>query len=255
MKYLRTTFPASLLVASLALLISACTPQSRLALDPVASRTRWLMGKNFAVIADSFAVVAVAFDRDAGQQLHFDLEVTNLSGDTVLISPEKLTYDITHDSTLRIWKDTSVAALDPEPMLRRLVASREYEQGDYSSHLQGRNIDAIVGGVVTVVRAVTDGDKKSSEEKVKEDSAEAARRAEQLAGYLKRDQEHHEKMSYLNDLERNWGVALRKTSLAEREMIRGRVIFNPVRDAKGIRLSVPVGSRIYKFIFRQKPEK
>lgn len=254
MKYFGTLLRSLIVIVSLALLLSSCGAPSRLALEPVASRTRWLMGKNFSIASDSLAVVSVAFERDAGYRLHFDVEIVNLSADTILISPEQIVYTVALDSTLTRWKDSAIAALDPEPKLRALVSGRESEDSDYGSHLNGRNVDAVVNGVVTIVNVVTDGDRKSGEKKAKEDSARAAQRAEELAGYLKRDQEHEETVMYLNGLEREWGPALRRTSLATREAIRGRIIFTPVRDAAGMRLAVPVGSRIYTFVFRQRQE-
>jgi hypothetical protein len=217
----------------------------------VAAHTRWLMGRNFAVITDSAAGVSAAFERDDDDKIHFDLEVTNLGPDTVLIVPEKLFYTITRDTSLGTWIDTTVYALDPEPMLREIAERRENEQADYESHLTTRNVDAIVGGIVGVVKLAKGETKKSDEERRVADSTVAAERTEQLAGYLQRDRQHDETMEQINDMERSWNAALRKTSLANREIVRGRVIFPAVRDAAALKLSVPVGARTYDFIFRQ----
>jgi hypothetical protein len=246
-------FAYSIAVIALAAVLASCGGSKRVVLDPVASRTRWLMGKNFVVVADSNAVVSVAFEREYNEQLQFDVEVVNLSGDTVLVDPVAIAYDIARDSTLARWNDTTVGAIDPEPMLRTIAGSREVEEADYSSHLTSRNVGDIVSGIATIVRATTDGDKSDEERRVADSAAEADR-VNQLAGYIKRDDEHHATIAALNDLDRAWSAALRKTSLARRETIRGRVIFPAIRSARGLKVTVPIGGRSYVAEFRQRLE-
>jgi hypothetical protein len=167
------------LTLAVSFIFASCAPAPVLRLNPLASETKWIYGKEFARSATDDVEIAIAFESMDEAAIIFDVEITNLSGQPVLISPERFYY-----LSLASPQDTvSLAAasrqtsyaIDPEIKILDLDKKISRENASYAT---AAGIDAVGGLLDLVVSIATIGEEKTERE-IKEE--EQRRRDDEIA--------------------------------------------------------------------------
>jgi hypothetical protein len=209
-------------------------------LSPEVEWTSWLLGREYAGLpVDSFEVV-IAFDRTIGKSIVFDIEITNNSSKSILVSPEEFYYIPMRslddrDSSLQIF------AFNPENELLEIDKKVSRENASYASATATDAIFAVLE-LAEDIAAPNQGD---LDEEIQEGVAREINRNEQ-------EQTHHARVTNLSDLRAEWEMqALRKTTVDPDYQIRGRLHFPVTKNARFLRLSIPVGENRETVLFKQ----
>ena len=235
------------------LLGMACAPSPVLRLNPLSGETKWIYGKEFARCETDEVEIAVAFDSMDEAAIIFDVEVTNLAGQPVLISPERFYY------LSLVWPQDTVSlaaaprrasyAIDPEIKILDIDKEISRENASYATYT---SIDA-VGGLLDLVGIFANIGKKKTEQEIKEE--EQRRRDNEIA---RQNQEisYENIMARLKSEKAKWeSTTLRRTTLDPEQSVRGTVHFPANDQAKYLKLCFPIGETNLQIVFMQKKVK
>jgi len=103
-------------------------------LNPVSENTFWLFGQEYTKASNENIEIAFAFERMIDGNLIFDIEITNISDQTILISPEKFYYYPIHsidESTSD--QNNKIFAIDTEIKLHEVDSKISQETARYKS--------------------------------------------------------------------------------------------------------------------------
>lgn len=241
---LRKHFNAISLLAIGGVTLLSCTPAAVYRLHPVAGETRWLFGQEFVSSADSSVEVSVAFDRTWENLLVFEVEIVNISGQMVTVSPEQFYY-LPLVSLEQLLEDKRYFAVDPEEELLEIDKRISRQNANHRTYAA---LDATATVVDVAEDIVTIGQPKTEQE-VESDiqdnlERDAARRDEEIT--------HENRIINLNELRDTWAfTTLRKTTLANEETVSGKVYFPCHPRAPYLQVHVPIGASLNNFIFQQ----
>jgi hypothetical protein len=230
------------------LIFASCAPAPVLRLNPLAGETKWIYGKEFARSATDEVEIAVAFESMDEAAVVFDVEITNLSTQPILISPEKFYY------LPLAWPQDSVGlttatqvchAMDPETKILDLDKEIAREKSSYAT---AAGIDAVGGLLDLVVDIATIGEEKSEKE-IKEE--EQRKRDEEIARQ-QREVNHENRLASLKSEKAKWeSTTLRRTTLDPEQSARGRVYFRANEKATYLKLCFPIGEANVQIVFEQ----
>jgi hypothetical protein len=233
--------------------IVSCSAPPVLRLSPLADETEWLDGREYARSSAGDIEVAAAFESLDETFVVFDVEITNLSAQAVLVSPEKfyaLPLASPQDTVgLLAANHASNFAVDPEIKLLDIDKQMAREQASYAT---STGIDAAVSLLDLVITVATIGTEKSEEE-IKEE--ERARRENQIA-HQEREIDHNNRLAELKNLKEKWqSTTLRRTTLNPNQTLFGKVYFPANSQARYVKLYFPLGEAEGQVIFEQKKYK
>ncbi len=226
---------------------SCFSPMPVYRLTPVSTNSRWLNGQEVVSREDSVVDVALSFSHTYQGELVFEVEVENLSGDTILVAPEQC-YAI----PLKRDQDTATAndhptfrAQNPEHRIESVDVRKSRELASYKT---ANAVDAVVSLVGLVGNIASIGGEKSDEQREQERQWEER----QASDRIERDISHANVIRQLEDERRIWDTAaLRKATLLPGEVIRGEVHLPTDANAKLVRIVVRIVGSENSFIFRQ----
>ncbi len=89
-------------------------------LSPTIDDTIWLSGKEYAADSTNGIITFVAFERSDGANLIFDVEITNESGEQVLVTPEDFYY-LPRKNAADTISQRQIHALSPEANSSKLI--------------------------------------------------------------------------------------------------------------------------------------
>ncbi len=238
MRYLFSPFQKLFLTVISAILIQAgVSPHPILRLKPASDNTTWLFGKEYSSIAVENIKVAIAFDRAYRDYIVFDVEISNLSDELFLVSPEKFLCTPLISLTDSL-DEQKLYAVDPETKLLEIDKGLSKENADYAS-------EVIVDATVSILALFADI--ASDDEDGTDDYY-----AEAQLGRLERNANHSRQVTNLNILRDKWEFnTLRKTHLQPEYEIQGKIYFPVITDARFLKINLPIAGRVIKFFFEQ----
>lgn len=226
----------------------ACAPAPVLRLNPLAGETKWIYGKEFARSATDEVEIAVAFESMEDTTIVFDVEVTNLSAQPILVSPEKFYYSLLaspQDSVGLTTAKQVCHALDPETKILEFDKEISREKASYAT---AAGVDATFE-LLDLVFSLGEIGKQKSEDEIKEE--ERQERQEEIAD-CEREINHEKRLSELKTTKEKWeSTTLRRTTLDPDQSVRGRVYFRANQKAHYIKLCFPIGKDGLQLIFYQ----
>jgi hypothetical protein len=231
----------------------ACAPAPVLRLSPLSSETKWIYGKEFASSATDDLEIAVAFESMDEAAIIFDVEVTNLAGQPVLISPERFYYlslAVPEDTISLVATPKRISsAIDPEFEILDLDKKISRENASYAT---AAGIDAIGSLIGLFVDIATIG-KKKTEQEIKE---EEQSKCEDERFRRERQIDHENSLANLKNEKAKWeSTTLRRTTLDPEQSLRGRVYFPANDKTKYLKLCFPIGEANVQIVFEQKKVK
>lgn len=230
----------------------ACAPAPVLRLNPLASETKWVYGKEFARTATDEMEIAVAFESMDEATVIFDVEITNLSAQPILVSPEKFYYlPLTSlQDTVGLSTSKKVCyAINPEIKILDLDKEISRENASYATTA---GIDA-VGGLLDLFVDIATIGKKKTEKEIKE---EEKRKCDEEIARQEREIDHTNSLARLKSEKTKWeSTTLRRTTLDSEQSVRGRVHFLANEKAKYLKLCFPIGEANVQIVFVQQKVK
>lgn len=231
--------------------VIGCAPLPTFVLNPAEGNSVWINGKQVVSKSDGVYSVAVSFEETEGVNLVFDVEIKNMSDQTVIIEPEKFFY-----RGLAAKKDSFYEsrypsyALDPEFQLLQLDRQIAQENADQET---SEGIDLFFGILDFVADVATINEPKTDEEIRNEEEADFEREMMSKADAA----DYRRTIRDLNDYKNYWSrVTLRKTSLGPNQSISGKVYFAakpfpPMKRMKMIKMYFPIGEKSFDFLFNR----
>lgn len=229
---------------SVILFLSCCSYQRPLfRLTPETDQTTWLFGKEYSKQSQNGLITAIAFEKYTYNHIVFDVSISNISSEDVLIAPENFYY-LTSDSSLSKPR-IKIFAIDPELQLIEAEKQSSKEEARYSKTTDLYLFSSFLGLLSDVSSA---GKSKTEEEREAERLDDEEERQDREESEIW----HKEKMHDLNELRSEWEVgALRKTTLKERFTIHGKVYFHRNDQTEWIQVNFPLGESCFQFGFHQ----
>jgi hypothetical protein len=236
------------LTLAVSVIFASCAPAPVLRLNPLADETKWIYGKEFARNATDEAEIAVAFESMEDTTIVFDVEVTNLSAQPILVSPEKFHYLLLaspQDSVVLATAKQVCYALNPETKILDLDKEISRENASYAT---AAGIDATFE-LLDLIFSLGEIGKQKSEDEIKEE--ERQERQEEIAD-CEREINHEKLLAELKTTKEKWeSTTLRRTTLDPDQSVRGRVYFRANQKAHYIKLCFPIGQASLQLIFYQ----
>ncbi len=213
-------------------------------LNPVSENKFWLFGQEYTKATNENIEIAFAFERMIDGNLIFDIEITNISDQTILISPENFYFYPMHsidDSTSN--QNNKIFAIDPEMKLHEIDSKMSKETARYKSSDDTYNAISLLDLISDVS---TIGKKKTEEEVEKENKEDSDREDNKNV----RDENYKNKIYDLNTLRDEWELStIRKTTLFPNTFIQGRIYFPFRTNTKYIKIYAPLKDDLLTFVF------
>jgi hypothetical protein len=243
------TTACRLFVPFCAALITACAPSPIYRLHPIADDTLWLHGQQVARRVESNLEARVSFARSEGDQLVFDMEITNLADGELLVSPEKFhCFALPTRKDSSDWRLQQIFAFDPEEELLQIDKAIAREK---TSHATESAVDATVSLLAVVVYLATIG--QSDTEAEIEERAEVC--DEIAASRQESEKKYYNQMAHLQHERQDWEFdRLRKTTLQSGQTVGGKVYFAAPshEQTRFLKLVLPFGEKNMEFLFELK---
>jgi hypothetical protein len=237
MQFVKSKF---LLLFVIHILMNACSykPEPVIILEPVASETSWLFGQEFAKQNIDDIEISTAFYRTIEDVYIFDIEITNQSGKSILISPESFYYINKTDLSSSI-----VFAKNPENELTQIDNSISNENNSYNNEVFSDAVFSLLNFAVTIA---TIGDETDDE--ILNDVDEFENMQENMD---MRDDNHVATLNKLNQKRDEWEISiLRKTSLESNSFMQGRVYFPVSEKSSLLKITFPIEGKSFDFQFK-----
>jgi hypothetical protein len=213
-------------------------------LNPISDNTFWLFGQEYTKSTHKDVEIAFAFERMIDGNLIFDIEITNISDQTILISPENFYYypmQSIEDSISN--QNNKIFAIDPEMKLHEIDSKISTETARYKS---SSDTDDAISLLDLMSDISTIGKKKTEEEVEKENKEDSDREDNKNV----RDENYRNRMYDLNILRDEWELStIRKTTLMPNTFIQGRVYFPFRTNTKYIKIYFPLEDDLSTFVF------
>lgn len=213
-----------------AVLLTACSPKPIISMRGDENQSHeWNYGKQILINRSGDFEARVFFDTYTKNHLIFDVEIVNLGGDTILVSPEK--FYLTANTGATIHQRNSK---DPEEeILNSKIKQSRREASERTAALIAGT--AAVAGVVALAASDDKGQNNSDEEDT--DNNETHLTIIDVNPVVP--------VPEVNVLPPDilfWeDYSLRKTTLAPGYKVRGKVVFERIDEARNITLHFPVG--------------
>lgn len=217
-------------------LMSACYvgPKTVFRMQPLSDETIWLNGKEYSKITGEGIAVVVAYDATINGNHVFDVEVTNISSDGVLVAPEYFYYHSFQPSE----DQTSlqpVFALDPEKEIIGLDLRASRETARHAS-AQGTNATLTLLDLFSDLATI--GETKTSEERQEEYQEDM----ERSVARVEESERHRTRTTKLSEQRAIWEFgALRKTTVPPMHSVQGQVHFPAEEGTSLVSVYFPVG--------------
>ncbi|MFQ5605843.1 MAG: hypothetical protein ACE5HS_21445 [bacterium] len=233
-----------LLLMAMILLNSCYAPSPIYRFKSGSDDTLWIFGKEFTRKADDNLEIAVAFERTYRGNFVLDVEVANLSEQTILVTPEKFYYQPIYQNA-----DTAasrqVFAVDPEVALFEIEKERAKENADYKSSTA---VNTTLSVLDLFYHIATIGKEKTEQEIVSDELNHHNLQADRIDTKISHDDEN----THLNDMRDQWEqTALRRTTLGPQQSVQGLVHFPITDKAQSVQLVFPIGESTITFLFLQ----
>jgi hypothetical protein len=230
-----------LIVVIAALTLVSCAPSPIYRLHPVDEDTTWLFGQQYAKVTEPEFEMAVAFDRSYRDYLIFDVEVTNLSEESFLVSPEQFYYRPTSQADARA-SNRFRHAVDPEKKLLDIDKKASKKEADQRTEM----FFVATGTIVEVIDTVSGG----------RDAEDDAAYTQMHVQHEISQQEFERRMTDLNSLREHWQTeTMRKTDLGPDYSVAGKVYFPISKNASHIELHLPLATKEVLVVFEQTKHK
>jgi len=230
----------------------SCSAPQVLRLSPLAGETSWVDGKEFTKSSADNIEVAAAFESIDATFIVFEVEITNLSAQPVLVSPEKF-YSLPLASPQDTMSFPTSAqagyAVDPESKILELDKQIARAEASYATTA---GIDAVFGLLGLVADIATIGQEKS-EAAIKQKQKQ---RREREITDREREIDHKNNLDKLKTEKVQWtSNALRRTTLDPNHTTIGKVYFPANYNARYLKLCLPVGTSRIQIVFEQRQHK
>ncbi len=200
----------------------------------------WSYGKQFVSEKRDNIEAIVAYEKQRGTDLIFDVEIINNSSDTVLICPESFHY-IT-DKLKSSDSIKKVFAYDPEVRLFNIDKALSVQ---HAEKINSNNTTFFEGALQFAVDVSPKTDEEREENRMRKEDRE-----------IRQDEAKEFAVSHINSLNgsrRYWAnEVLRKTTLVPGYSVYGKVFIRRNIDAKKYLLNIPIGDKVYDFRYNQK---
>lgn len=256
--------------------LSSCfVAQPVLRLSPAESDTRWLMGKEFSTKStESGVVTAIAFEELQNNYIVIDVEISNLSDDTLLVDPADIYCTFLADTsgfynsnlenqTLKIF------ALNPEKKLLDIDKAKSRAIANQKNATAFVITAAVAVIATSAIISSKNKNKSNNNTRSNEVNNYQRQRRSYNSGYycpliyVDRDNETLQTTSQipqngfvssnLDFQKENWEFkALRKTHVYPNDRIRGKLVFPASQKDSYLAFLFPYPSQNVKFLFKQK---
>jgi len=228
------------------MVVIACyvAPSPIYRLSPLSDNTFWLFGQEYTRAANENMEIAIAFERMIDENIIFDVEISNISNQTILISPENFYYlPVDSIGTAGGHPKTKILAVDPEIKLQEIDLEISKKTAKYRSDT---GTDAAISLLDLIADMSTMGKEKTREESEKENQEDMDR---EESKYI-RDETYKSEIFNLNALRDEWELStIRKTSLLPDTYMQGRLFFPYRTGIKYMKIYIPVNDDLLTFTF------
>ncbi len=191
--------------------LSACfTPQSVVRVNPMHTPSKWSNGEQVLSQSQDSVECNAYFVHYTKDYLVFDVEFINLSGKTILVTPEKFFY--LSDSTLT---DYPFAAINPEKQLLDMELAQSRADARYKNLAVWAGVTMVAATAITVAAVSSSGHSDSH----------GHSRYYPTPIYIPSSNYPNPNLPSPYDMAFWDRLALRKTTLADGYAIKGKVVF------------------------------
>jgi len=244
MKILKHT----LLIISLFCTGCFVTPRPVYILEPAQETGVWLMGKQFFHSRTDNFKIALAFDQVNYNDYQFQVEITNTGSQPFIISQENFYLVAYKEINQHVFIDTFLA-IDPEQEILELQKDQSREYASYQSEKANNSLFSFLDLALDIASI---GEPKTEEDILREENEDLQRDVDELETEL----DHEVEIKSLNnDFDRWQYKSLRKTTLPQGYLIRGKIYFPLLEKAKSIEIHAELISEHLVFNYNQFEEK
>ena len=211
------------------LLFTACAPAPIVRMQAEEKQpNEWNYGKQVVVNRSGGYEARVFFDTYTKKYLIFDVEITNLGNDTVLVSPENFYLEANTGATTH-----TRYALDPESEILNVEIKRNRQEANSKTAALIAGTAVVAGAIAIAASDNDDGSSASDDDDVNVVPFTYIDISPVVPPVV---------ATVLPPEQRFWeDFSLRKTTLPPGYKVMGKVVFDRFDEAKSFRLRLPVG--------------
>lgn len=230
------------LFSALVALLNACVGPSPITrLNPENEKFVWNYGQQYIEKTFDGVRVSMAFNRNEGEDLIFDVEITNNRNDSILVDPRSFYYRAENQYGTML--QTYTKAVNPEDVLLEIDKNLARQDAQRSNQAIA-NLVSTTAETVAVVSSLDEDPEERHELYRSIDYNRNHRRAEAF--------ETEQQVRSLQEERAFWeNNVLRTTELAPGYYIKGKVFFKRNVNAYSYDFTVPAGGHDFVFHYKQ----
>jgi len=229
-------------IAGVIALLSSCVGPSPISkLDPQTKNFTWNYGQKYIDKTQDSIRFSIAFNKNAGNDLVFDVEVINRSSDSILVSPEAFFYKAMNEYGTMLGR--YVYAVNPEKMLLEVDKKLAREE----AHQANQAIVDLVSTTTEAAATVATLDESPHKKQALYNEINYNRHQREMNAMNSEQRVHS-----LNAERNFWeDKVLRTTELAPGYSIKGKVYFERNVNAASYEFIFPLGNEVFKINYKQ----
>lgn len=228
--------------ASALALLNACVGPSPISkLDPQTKNFTWNYGQKYIDKTRDSIRFSIAFNKNIGNDLVFDIEVTNYTTDSILVSPETYFYKAMNEYGTMLGR--YVYAVNPEKMLLELDKQLAREE----AHQANQAIVDLVSTTTEAAATVASLDESPHKKQALYNEITYNRHQREM-----NELNSEQRVRSLNAERDFWeDKVLRNTELAPGYSIKGKVYFERKVGAASYEFKFPIDDQVFKINYKQ----
>jgi hypothetical protein len=230
--------------------LASCSfaPRSLFILEPSEESGTWLMGKQFFHTKTENFKIALAFDQINYNDYQFQVEITNTGSQPFIISQENF-YLVAHKKINKYVFIDTLWAIDPEQEIYELQKDQSREYASYQSEKASNSLFSFLDLALDIASI---GKPKTEEDILREENEDLQMDIDELETEL----DHEREINSINSNYDKWQYrSLRKTTLPQGYLIRGKIYFPLLEKAKFIEIHTELMGEHIVFNYNQFEEK
>lgn len=232
----------TLLFAGLVSILYSCVGPSPITrLDPETKNFTWNYGQKYIDKTQNHITLSLAFDKNMGETLIFDVEVTNNSNDSLLVSPETFSYKALNQYGTMLGK--YAYAINPEKMLLKVDKDLAREE----AHQTNQAIVDLVSTTTEAAATISSLDDSPQKKQQLYHDINYNRNRRAMSEY-----NTEQRIRSLNAERDFWeNNVLQTTELAPGYYIKGKVYFKRNINAATYEFKFPIGNEVFILNYEQ----
>lgn len=226
-------------------LLLSCAPLPVVRMTPFGQQTKFDWGSEVVTLNNEKVQVEIAYIRSTDAYLFFDFTVSNASGDTILVSPERFYFTQLNADTSEVLS-AKVYAVNPEKELLEIDKREARENAESREAF----LVEMTAATVNTISDVSGGNRNKTKEELNTDEAQRQNRRED---YELEEQEREFIFQSLNEQRAYWANQMfRKTHIPYGYEMRGRVAFPRSDKSPLLKFNFKIEGKDFEVNYKQK---